>query len=103
MKRRGEDPELREAMRRCVADLKPAEFLGTVEVGDRTWHVYVHRLRPGAFDRLRKRTGQTCEDAITVAVRVAEEGGERFAEVGSFLPGALTLAEVSAELHEAQA
>lgn len=97
------DPVIAEACRRCVASLKPEEYLGTVEVGPVSWDVYVHRVRPGAFDALRKRTGNPVEDAVTVAVRIVVIDGEKHAEVGTFLPGALTLAQVSKGLHRAKA
>ncbi len=94
------DDLIREAARVAIRSLTPDEFLGTVEVGELAWDVYVHALPARSLRRLRRRSGTRFDDAITVAVRLTEDGA---AEVGCFIPGRLTLAEASRTLHDAQA
>lgn len=95
----GLEDALREAARVAILSLKEEEFVGTADVGGVAWDVYVHPMPPGALARLRSRTGEPFEDAITLAVRL--ESGR--AVCGLFLPGRLTAAQAAAELHEAKA
>lgn len=90
------DDMIREAARLAIRALTPDDFLGTVEVGELAWDVYVHPMPAGSLRRLRPRSGIRFDDAITVAVRLTEDGD---AEVGCFIPGRLTLAEASRALH----